>query len=286
MLKNPQILSFFANYLKNDVYSILGFYKYQQHIIYIAGLPKSGSTWLYNMMLEVPGYNKRFYNGPVILDEDGKHMNNWDDISDETFRHAPKRGYSVVKEHTRFSDESWEIITRHMGKMVVLYRDPRDVCVSLYHHHKNDEDHHLYKVFKSLDKDEGIDVAMKIVEEEYIAWIVGWKKAIVEHNGQILELRYEDLWTNPDQELKRVLDFYNLKVDEERLNRMLGTKISKEQDLKKSLKDSDKSLKFNTARKGGFGGWKNYFSEDQKEKFKSFAGDLLISLGYEKDYDW
>ena len=41
-----------------------------------------------------------------------------------------------------------------------------------------------------------------------------------------------------------------------------------------------------TFRKGQIGAWKEYFTQEHKELFKKTAGQLLIDLGYEKDFDW
>ena len=42
----------------------------------------------------------------------------------------------------------------------------------------------------------------------------------------------------------------------------------------------------NHYRKGVKGDWKNYFEEIHKDFFKDRYGELLIKLGYEKDYNW
>jgi hypothetical protein len=39
-------------------------------------------------------------------------------------------------------------------------------------------------------------------------------------------------------------------------------------------------------RKGVAGDWKHHFTEDDKKLFKEIAGDVLIKLGYEKDFNW
>jgi hypothetical protein len=39
-------------------------------------------------------------------------------------------------------------------------------------------------------------------------------------------------------------------------------------------------------RKGIIGDWKSQFSEVVKSTFKNEYGDLLIQLGYEKNYTW
>ncbi len=41
-----------------------------------------------------------------------------------------------------------------------------------------------------------------------------------------------------------------------------------------------------TFRKGQIGSWKDHFTPQQKERFKQVAGQLLIDLGYESDFNW
>lgn len=41
-----------------------------------------------------------------------------------------------------------------------------------------------------------------------------------------------------------------------------------------------------TFRKGQIGAWKLHFKEHHKEAFKEIAGQLLIDLGYEKNFNW
>ena len=41
-----------------------------------------------------------------------------------------------------------------------------------------------------------------------------------------------------------------------------------------------------TFRKGVAGEWKTHFKEAHKRVFKEIAGQLLIDLGYEKDFNW
>jgi hypothetical protein len=39
-------------------------------------------------------------------------------------------------------------------------------------------------------------------------------------------------------------------------------------------------------RKGVSGDWKNHFTNEDKQQFKSIAGELLVELGYEQGTDW
>ena len=41
-----------------------------------------------------------------------------------------------------------------------------------------------------------------------------------------------------------------------------------------------------TFRRGKIGSWRDHFTAEHKRTFKEVAGDLLIQLGYEQDFDW
>ena len=71
------------------------------------------------------------------------------------------------------------------------------------------------------------------------------------------------------EEIKKIADF--LKVD---LDRNAITKISRQ-------------VWSGTATfSGQTSNWKNYFTEDHERLFKEVAGQLLINLGYEQDFNW
>jgi hypothetical protein len=52
------------------------------------------------------------------------------------------------------------------------------------------------------------------------------------------------------------------------------------------LKAGIEPEKSGTFRKGQPGGWREAFTEANKEAFKQTTGDLLIQLGYEANQDW
>lgn len=72
------------------------------------------------------------------------------------------------------------------------------------------------------------------------------------------------------QEIENIAAHLGIKLSDETLQRTLDNLFGKSR----------------TFRKGQIGGWKEVFTEEHKEIFKEMAGDLLIYLGYEKDYNW
>lgn len=107
-----------------------------------------------------------------------------------------------------------------------------------------------------------------------VSYIIDYEE---KYPGNILRVKYEDLKFDTINTMEKIFNF--LGADS---SRSLLLKISDETRFEK-LKKSDGSSFY---RKGKSGDWKNYFTEKDKKIFKQIAGDLLVKLGYEKDYDW
>ena len=53
-----------------------------------------------------------------------------------------------------------------------------------------------------------------------------------------------------------------------------------------AMESSINPTKSPTFRSGKTGEWKKYFKDEHRQVFKQVAGDLLVRLGYESNYDW
>lgn len=98
-------------------------------------------------------------------------------------------------------------------------------------------------------------------------------------NNNYLELKYEDLVYDMIPSMRRVFNFLNLDM------------ISKERIL--SFYKNENAIKHPQNIEVGksvygksIGRWKNDLSEREIKIFKRMAGDLLIDLGYEDEYNW
>ena len=265
----------------NDLKTLLFLSPSRSRIIFIAGLPKSGSTWLFKMIESVPGFTRRYYTGPVLLDDSGHFLNNWDSISHATFKSHPHFGCSVYKEHTQYTKQNWNILlSNDVKKSVVLIRDLRDVLVSLYYHHINDKNHQFYLKMQNMSFNEGVEFLIQEVLPEYVQWLEGWLE-FSKNNKQVLTVKYEDLWDNGDDVLAEILRFYDVRIPKKKLFSIYkNSRIKKPQDLSKSLNGvlSD----FSTARKGGHGGWKEKLNDRQIDMFFKTSGvaSVMKRCGY------
>ena len=94
----------------------------------------------------------------------------------------------------------------------------------------------------------------------------------------VFSIKYEDLISEKEKYIMDILKFYK-EVSSKEINWEMADIVNTA--IEKSAPD-----KSHTYRSGGKQKWKKYFTEKHKKAFKEIAGDLLIKLGYEKDFNW
>jgi len=268
------------NIFIQDTLSRVGYYKYPYRIIFVAGLPKSGTTWIENFLYNVPGYCPRELFGPkeIIIKQD---------IPDNAFKYFPQKGYSFVKTHMNPTENNFKVLEKNeVSKLIVLYRDPRDIVVSRYFHlvkyPKKTGEPHCFD-YRKIDKITALSHSIDVIVSDYLPWIKGWRSKIHSSPNNYLLITYEKLIDNPLQVFTNILNFYSINNDKYIIEHMLR----KTEKMKKSrMKVKGRTGLKSTFRKGCKGDWKSHFDNNLKEKFKQEAGDFLVELGYEKDLNW
>lgn len=173
----------------------------------------------------------------------------------------------------------------------LMFRDLRDVIVSAAHYIGSmDKSHEGYEVMHNLPMQDRISLFLgedKLLQNkkiqsrdklfdfaEEVRSFTDWLSS-----ENILVIKYENLigseggGTSDAQltELTRIADYIGWKTNKDELIEIAG-KIY--------------YTKSKTFRKGGQGGWKNYFTEYHKSRFKILLGNELVKLGYERDMNW
>lgn len=288
LLTNPKKLSFLLKYYTkrniDDCHSYLGHYNYPYKIIFLAGMPMSATTWMKNLIARIPGY----YSRPMPMPYDIAVQQN---IVDSAFKHAPPKGYALYKTHLKQSKDNLDCIERNgVKKIVVTYRDLRDVVISRYYRHidfPERKESPFFMDYNSMGKEKAIDHSIEFVSAEYVPWIKGWLEYKKKNSGRCLFIRFEDLRTNTKEEFMKVLSFYGISLPSWKVNEIIAESRGKG-NVKENFSRAN-FLPFGLAsnfRKGKTGGWKNEMNDGQISKCKDMFGLTLIELGYEKDLMW
>jgi hypothetical protein len=235
-------------------------------IVLVPEFPKSGGSWLCQMLSEATGLP---YPRNV----------------------SPKFEKCILHGHHLYHPK--------MGKSIAVVRDGRDVMVSAYFHFlfKNDRNK-SFGVKYHRDKLQFDDYDnVKSNMPEFISYMFtnfaqknflhfSWSdfvQNVTYYSENICLIKYEDLLDTPVKSLEKALNYYDLnKSTNEKLKNVVQ-KYSFENITNRNRGEEDKN---SFVRKGISGDWKNYFTKEACQVFKKHAGEELIVLDYEKDHNW
>ncbi len=236
--------------------------------IFIVSYPKSGNTWT------------RFLIGNVIyLDE------NLDFISVEKripdiYLHTDSallriKSPRVLKSH--------EYFTPRYKRVIYIVRDPRDVLVSYYYH--------LIKANRFDPNKPIYEFAVEFMAgkfDPYGSWyenVSTWVSARKGSRDFIL-IRYEDMLTNTQNELQKIVTFLGHERDTGQMNAAIErSSITTMQELEKkqanqwgTTKGTNLNMPF--IRSGKSGDWENHLPKEVSNMVESEWGELMRELGY------
>lgn len=246
--------------------------------VFINSLPKSGTFLLRRLLFLLPQFAPRWsYHGLVA--ETPNLTSKVQNI---------KRG-QYVSGHLYWSQNLVDTLNSADVLTLFIIRDLRDVAVSLanYLTYQNKQ-HRLHSYFSNLKSDEerlmtaitGIDVALlndgKREESigEHAMRFAPWldeKLCLAVHFEDLIGSAGGGSTQKQLETFRLILKYLDIHLSEERV-----VEVSKQIFFKSST----------TFRKGQIGDWQNHFTDAHKQAFKAVAGDALIKLGYEANYDW
>ncbi|MCP8968335.1 sulfotransferase domain-containing protein [Ectobacillus ponti] len=247
--------------------------------ICVNSVPKSGTHLVMQLMEGIPGiYKERILGGA------------------HTAEILALKPGEMASCHISYSPDYSKELQQHAIKQIFVYRDLRDVAVSLLHFiHRQMNEHPLFQVFQNRSQtfEEQLNTIILGTElkgaERNNLWGLTYYPGIYKEFGPIYRwrtdpsvcsVRFEELNGSP---LAREAAIYRM-VDY--LWDSLGSLQLSKQEIAESMKRNVDPEKSWTFRKGKIGSWHEEFTEENKQNFKRVAGDFLIELGYEKDHSW
>lgn len=283
-------------FLEED--NVLDTIKYQptKDDVFITTYPKNGTTWMMYIIWEIlhdgapppPPYIMMMIEMPFLEFTGTKAME----------KLKPPR---VVKTHMPFNMNPYS----PSAKYFYVYRNPWDCCVSYFHHERDMEPN-----YESLTFDVFFECFLKgeVPWGDYFDHFLSW----YEHRNDpnVLYYKYEDMKKDPRAVVLKVAEFlgdgYLLKLreDEELLEKILrhtNFKYMKENlhcytplsgegfenlspaelSVKLSTKDTENVKEVEFFRKGEVGNWRNFFSEEQKVRFREYIKKKLTGTPVE-----
>jgi Sulfotransferase domain. len=225
--------------------------------IRVAEFPKSGGTWLCQMISAATGVNFPRNTGLSLTSKCIQHS------------HLPGP--------TRY-------------KTVLVVRDVRDVLTSAYFHFlmaSEEKDPFLLSKWKEIMKGCNVEDVIdtmptfikKFHEEFEVSRIkINWSshtESYLNTSGNIFIVKYEDMLDRPQEILETSLSWLGY-VSTSNLNQIIENYSFKSQTSRKQG-DEDRTA---FLRKGIAGDWKNYFNQEAIDLVNSLYGSTMIKLEY------
>jgi hypothetical protein len=226
--------------------------------IYVVGVPKSGNGWMARLLGDV-------LNSPVDsrLKEDQKAA-----ICDEGL--GRPGDYVIKQQHKMLPPE---------GKIVFIYRDPRDVAVSIAHYWER-------TIEETLVVESGAPPRMLNPLGGWSAFMCRWM-FLFEPD---VKVSYEKLLGDTEKELKRILIGLDASVQNDVAKVVDRQSFAKKRKMIEDTNGKNQSyhigIQLKNMRKGVTGDWKNHFNRETAELAHLHWWPWLQYLGYEEDEDW
>ncbi len=229
--------------------------------IFVATIPKSG-THLISKSLE------------LLLKRNVIRIENPQKVIDSTV--PLQRNNELFRSHLPYHPKAEAFFKKNNYKCLLMMRDPRDQLVSMSFWFVMRPNKHADKAARyAKDPSYLKELMMNRIRHiaDYYKKYLPWQK-----NSRFHTVKFENLvgYEGGGTRKKQINEI-------KRMGRHLGIALTDE-----TIGHCVKNLFGGTYtfRKGQIGGWKKYFTEEHKRVFKQVAGQLLIDLGYEKDFNW
>lgn len=179
------------------------------------------------------------------------------------------------------------------GKIIFIVRDGRDAAVSHRFQTFIDATQHMSKADWDIrtafehDSDPFMRGERSIFTEKGIRTAAeGWAKNVREteqmgqeiYGDQYISLRYEDLLTQPWEQMSRLWQFLEVRTDLPKLPEILKAELGSNPDRDWQKQKAGELV--SDLQKGKSGSWRELFTEHDQGVFQEIAGDLLETWSY------
>lgn len=235
--------------------------------------PRSGGTWISNMIRDLLSQGAKANNGLPV------------EVLHTHMRHDPR-----------------------LRPAAYVLRDGRDVAVSLYFHHvrhlragtpmvsrrvgryfvdllgpdydPDDVSGNLPAFIRSLSSNPFGGILSQRRRDDFLPWPEHVRDWIPEEN--VILVKYEDCLRDAAGQLRGIAEYLGIDAGDALLEEIVETHSFEK--ITGRMPGQQETDSFH--RKGVAGDWKEHFTLEAASAFAQFAGDVLVSTGYETDNAW
>ena len=244
--------------------------------IFVAGYPKSGTTWLTRLLGEVlhsptGGSIPRLDNTEIATEG-----------QDRVSNYVIRKGHFVIdQENTSKWGTRAHLLSPNdltIFQAVHIVRDPRDIAVSAAFHWSMSMNQIVHNMIKGSNNFRFCGPWAEYVD----SWI--------DVDPAVLIVRYEDLLLDGITTISRILREFEITPNKRKIEEAYEKqKFSvRKAHVEKFGASYPLGLDFNVKfmRKGESGDWVNYFNKQLAFEAEVHFGSLLRKFGYESDINW
>lgn len=264
-LRNPHFMTFYWNRFQKYT----GLDSFESFII---SYPKSGRTWLQKMIIEAV---KLEGNKTINLDDVSNLKEYFPDFPLMLSTHASSSWEEIVHDEQKILKEDLDQYIH--GKIIYLYRDPRDVLVSQFYHMT------LRSGFTSLKKEEML-FSENVGIRKIVNFMNKWLKFANSHPNDIYSISYEGLKKDPIRILTELFEFLEYNISLKNIEQAIENTTLKKMQEKETASSSTpwsstKSNETNAfqSRKGIVGEFQDFFNDYEIEILNKIIDEELDS---------
>ena len=243
--------------------------QYGTNLLFVAGLPKSGTTWLERMLASIPGFSELMLPEAVAYEQRKGESHSYD--FPRGLRKRFDKALIVLKLHSHGSDSNMAVLHEEALPFVVVYRDLRDVAVSYVHYVQCTPYHPDNPHFRSLDLKEALHLFARKHLSEYVDWINSWHSR--EKDPLCHAIAYEKMLASPVTEFSKVVEHYGLQLLPSQVKEIVEANSFERLSGGREAGQSDEKSFF---RKAVAGDWKNHFDEALEKAYATEMDKLKI----------
>ena len=183
-------------------------------------------------------------------------------------------------------------------RVLVCTRNPKDTCVSLYHHARAmPSESHDYHLTSGWDQFLNDFLEGRVAEAEagdWFDWTLRWRAAAAARPGQVLFVHYEDMLRDPAAAVRAAAAFLGVALDDAAVDAVVhkSSFAKMKRDHETLMADYEKKTGTLTRRKGESqhfrkgkaGAWRDLFSPSDSAKFDHVYAVKMADSGLRHDF--